>query len=116
MEVVSPGAMLLIREFETSTSANTVPRPTGYFKIVFTRTSKRDEMRELQKGNPRHLEVAKKYEERNALNTHKAAKEAMRSREVEGKEGWFFLQPGGSETWSMVEEQITRAIQDYNDE
>ena len=109
-----PGFVLLIREFEISDPANTTPRPTGYFRIEFSKKDKNIIMRERQKGNPRNLKVVREYQEGNALNTHKAATEAVRNKKVDGKEGWYFLPPDGNETWSKVEEQITEAIQGYN--
>ena len=59
--------------------------------------------------------MVREYPEANALNTFQAAKDAMKTRKVDGKEGWYFLPPGGNEKWEDVEKQITQAIQDYND-
>lgn len=109
------GTVLLIREFDLSDSASGTPHPTGYFRIEFSQSTSWDATRERQQGNPRHLKVVKKYHPENALNAHAAAKEAMKNKKVNGREGWFFLFPYGDEKWSTVEDQITKAIEDYNE-
>ena len=112
------GTVLLIREFESTDSASGTPHPTGYFRIEFSKDTSCDAPRERQQGNPRDLKVVKTYSPENALAAHTAAKDAMKNKKVEEREGssWFFLPPDGNEKWSTVEDQITKAIEDYHKE
>ena len=77
------GSVFLIREFEVSDP----PRPTGYFRIDFCfEGTKGDTVKERQRGNPHDLKMVRKYQQANALNTSEAAKDAMKTRKVDGKE------------------------------